>query len=162
MSKAVSLDEIFASLERRGFLDDGLDAVQTQVFAVSEELAEVARMMRRHRQGVNNINHDDLRDEAADVVIAAVCLLWATAQGESNRIIRSKMAADELRGYRHSGAPLKETSITAEDSDASTFQRNNSDALAKAVKSFLDAEKNVVLAKNLATVAQRKMQARLE
>jgi len=161
MSKSVSLDEIFASLDQRGFLDDGLEAVQTQVFAVSEELAEVARMMRRHRQGVNNIDYRKLMDEAADVVIAAVCLLWAASQGEANRIVRSKLQADELRGYRHSGKPLKDTSITAKTGEASTFQRNSAGELEKAVKQLLEAEKQIMLAENLRTVAHQKVEARL-
>ena len=39
-----------------------------------EELGKLARVLRRHGQGRAPINRDELAVEAADIVIAAVCL----------------------------------------------------------------------------------------
>ena len=41
--------------------------------------------------------------EAADVVIAAVCLLGAVAGDMSGDVIRAKLEADEKRGHLHNG-----------------------------------------------------------
>ncbi len=105
----LTIDEILESLLRRGFYDptqvefSWKETAQTQVDAVLEELAEVARELRRDRQDVVLAKKLDLAREAADVVVAAVCLLGAIAGPESSAVIVSKMAEDEKRGYRHKG-----------------------------------------------------------
>jgi NTP pyrophosphatase (non-canonical NTP hydrolase) len=71
---------------------------------VAEELGEVARVLRRDAQGVQPIDPLALANEAADVVIAAVCLLGACAGKESARFVRGKMLSDEERGWMHNGA----------------------------------------------------------
>ena len=101
----LTIDEVLASLERRGFyvgLD--YDRAAVQVFAVAEELGEVARKLRRDAQGVQPIDPVALATEAADVVIAAVCLLGACAGRESARFVHNKAAIDESRGWLHNGA----------------------------------------------------------
>jgi NTP pyrophosphatase (non-canonical NTP hydrolase) len=101
----LTIDEILASLSRRGFYV-GLDTERAavQVFAVAEELGEVARKLRRDAQGVQPIDPVALANEAADVVIAAVCLLGACAGKESARFVHNKMVSDEERGWLHNGA----------------------------------------------------------
>ena len=98
----MTIDDILASLSRRGFYV-GLDTEQAsvQVFAVAEELGEVARKLRRDAQGVQAIDPVALANEAADVVIAAVCLLGACAGTESGRFVHNKMVSDETRGWLH-------------------------------------------------------------
>lgn len=101
------IDDITASLQRRGFYAGkvDLDAAGVQVWAVMEELGEVARMLRRHAQGVNGLNTTKLTTEAADVVIAAVCLLAQCAGEDASTVVADKLARDELRGWRHNGTP---------------------------------------------------------
>lgn len=99
-----TIDEILASLERRGFyvgLDH--DRAAVQVLAVAEELGEVARKLRRDVQGVQAIDPVSLATEAADVVIAAVCLLGACAGDASWRFVDAKLKQDEARGWLHNG-----------------------------------------------------------
>lgn len=100
----MTIDEILASLERRGFYG-GIDrnAAPVQVMAVAEELGEVARMLRRHAQGVQELSNTKLAIEAADVVIAAVCLLGLCAGSTAGGIVRAKCNADEYRGHLHNG-----------------------------------------------------------
>ncbi len=98
----MTIDEILASLARRGFyagIDHDIAAVQ--VLAVAEELGEVARKLRRDAQGVQAVDAVALATEAADVVIAAVCLLGACAGKESARFVYNKAAMDESRGWLH-------------------------------------------------------------
>lgn len=99
-----TIDDILASLERRGFYG-GIDyeAARVQLFAVQEELGEMARMIRRNDQGVTGLDVTALASEAADVVIAAVCLLGATAGHNAWRFVDAKMKQDETRGWRHNG-----------------------------------------------------------
>jgi NTP pyrophosphatase (non-canonical NTP hydrolase) len=99
-----TIDEILASLKRRGFyvgLDH--DRAAVQVLAVAEELGEVARKLRRDVQGVQAIDPVALATEAADVVIAAVCLLGACAGDASWRFVDAKLKQDEARGWLHNG-----------------------------------------------------------
>jgi hypothetical protein len=100
----LTIDDILDSLARRGFYV-GLDTdrASVQVFAVAEELGEVARKLRRDAQGVQAIDPVALANEAADVVIAAVCLLGACAGQESGRFVHNKMTIDEQRGWLHNG-----------------------------------------------------------
>ena len=104
----MTIDEILESLQRRGFFDEAemfkwLANGQTQIDAVIEELGEVARSFRRYRQAGAYADRDAIATEAADVVIAAVCLLGAIVGWEADRVIRAKCAADEKRGYLHTG-----------------------------------------------------------
>ena len=106
----VSIAEIIASLEVRGFLawstrriNLDVQQVQLQLDAVMEELGELARVLRRHGQGRAPINHDELAVEAADIVIAAVCLFANAAGMDTDRILIAKLRADEARGWLHSG-----------------------------------------------------------
>lgn len=105
----LTIDEILESLQKRGFYDPTQvefywkETAQTQVDAVIEELAEVARELRRDRQDVVLAKKLDLAREAADVVVAAVCLLGAIAGPMSGSVIASKIADDEKRGYKHKG-----------------------------------------------------------
>ena len=104
----MTIDDILASLERRGFFDQAelfkwLTNGQTQIDAVIEELGEVARSFRRYRQAGAHIDRDAVATEAADVVIAAVCLLGAIAGYQSDSVIRAKLEADEKRGFLHNG-----------------------------------------------------------
>jgi NTP pyrophosphatase (non-canonical NTP hydrolase) len=105
----LTIDEILESLLKRGFYDptevefSWKETAQTQVDAVLEELAEVARELRRDRQDVVLAKKLDLAREAADVVVAAVCLLGSIAGPMSASVIASKMLDDEKRGYKHRG-----------------------------------------------------------
>jgi NTP pyrophosphatase (non-canonical NTP hydrolase) len=114
-----TIAEIVASLEYRGFLDFparrehiNLAKVQTQLNAVTEELGELARMLRRHDQGRADINLPELALEAADLVIAAVCLFGCAAGMDTDNVLTAKLRADEVeafvgrtddRGWLHSG-----------------------------------------------------------
>lgn len=105
----MTIDDILGSLERRGFFDQAelLKWVingQTQIDAVIEELGEVARSFRRYRQAGAHIDRDAVATEAADVVIAAVCLLGAITGYQSDSVIRAKLEADEKRGFLHNGS----------------------------------------------------------
>lgn len=101
----VTIDTVLASLEQRGFYDRHVDpdAATVQVLAVAEELGEVARMLRRHEQGVAELDPVALATEAADVAIAAICLLGQCAGDAAGRFVSAKIKADELRGWRHNG-----------------------------------------------------------
>lgn len=102
--ESITIDDILASLNRRGFYRGANSAaVRVQMFAVQEELGEIARTLRRDAQGVRGIDPLALATEAADVVIAAVCLLGAAAGDASARILAGKLAADEARGWLHNG-----------------------------------------------------------
>ena len=102
-----TVNAIIESLLRRGFIDtDHLfdpEAMQTQVDAVIEELAEVARYLRRHRQRGDPLDIDKLSKEAADTVIAATCLLTYVAGFAAPVVVSMTLAADEKRGWLHSG-----------------------------------------------------------
>jgi NTP pyrophosphatase (non-canonical NTP hydrolase) len=109
-----TIAEIVASLEYRGFLDFparrehiNLAKVQTQLNAVTEELGELARMLRRHDQGRADIDLPELALEAADLVIAAICLFGYAAGMDTDNVLTAKLRADEVeafdRGWLHSG-----------------------------------------------------------
>ena len=98
-----TIAEIVASLEYRGFLDFparrehiNLAKVQTQLNAVTEELGELARMLRRHDQGRADIDLPELALEAADLVIAAVCLFGYAAGMDTDNVLTAKLRADEV------------------------------------------------------------------
>lgn len=103
----VTIMDIIWSLEQRGFIASpnwfSSSRVQTQVDAVIEELGEVARLMRRHAQGREDLDIDRLAAEAADVVIASVCLLACAVGVQADRVIVAKLERDEARGWLHSG-----------------------------------------------------------
>ena len=101
----ITIDTVLASLAQRGFYDHHIDHDQAtvQVLAVTEELGEVARMLRRHEQGVAELDPVALATEAADVAIAAICLLGQCAGEASSRFVSAKIKADEMRGWRHNG-----------------------------------------------------------
>lgn len=116
-SAPVTINAILASLERRGFyvphdgrpgFDANFQALLTQILAVQEELGELASGVRRDRQDVAPLDWAQARAEAADVVIAAVCLLGAVAGARAGEVIAAKLAQDEARGWRHTGhrAPM--------------------------------------------------------
>lgn len=106
-ARNISVDNIMDSLERRGFIPQepwlDVQAVQTQVDAVLEELGEVARILRRDRQGREQLDIAKLANEGADLVIASVCLLSRIAGYAASEVIADKLAADEQRGWLHSG-----------------------------------------------------------
>ena len=77
--------------------------MQTQLDAVLEELGEVARLLRRQRQARQDLHPTELAIETADVVIAAVCLFAQAAGAHAPGFIAAKLAADEARGWLHSG-----------------------------------------------------------
>ena len=98
----MTIDDILASLEKRGFYTGiNYNTAGVQVWAVIEELGEMARMLRRDAQRVMEAPAEVLAIEAADVVIAAVCLLGAVAGDMSGDVIRAKLEADEKRGFLH-------------------------------------------------------------
>lgn len=106
----MQVEEIVISLARRGFTSGmlhGHEDQATQVLAVDEELGEVARMLRRIRQGVDAVDRQQLADEAVDVLIAATCLASMACGPDLGRIISAKLARDEARGYLHRGGPLR-------------------------------------------------------
>lgn len=106
MTVDVSLGEIIASLRARGFAKDEatFEDAMVQVMAVDEELGEVARYLRRVAQNRQMPDPVKLREEAADVVIAAVCLLYNIAGLEAAAAISEKLQRDAARGYLHAGA----------------------------------------------------------
>ena len=98
----MSIEEILESLNRRGFYNgQSLDALELQVYAVQEELGEVARKIRRYRQGVEKIDLHELAVECADTAIASVCLVGAACGDDASDFIRAKMRNDEARGRLH-------------------------------------------------------------
>jgi len=108
----VTIDAILRSLMRRGFyvphdgtpgLEFNFQALITQILAVQEELGELARAARRDRQDVGPLDWALAQAEAADVVIAAVCLLGAVAGEQSEAAVAEKLLSDEARGWRHAG-----------------------------------------------------------
>ena len=101
----LTINDILASLERRGFYGGAIDRNRAgeQVYAVIEELGEVARLLRRHAQGVAELQNTKLSVECCDVVIAAVCLLGQVAGITASGLLRGKLAMDEQRGYLHNG-----------------------------------------------------------
>ncbi len=101
---SVTLEQVVASLERRGFYS-GVDmvAAQTQIFAVTEETGESARLFRRLRQGVEAPDPRKLELEAADLVISAICYGATVCGSRLSEVVLEKMEQDEKRGYRHSG-----------------------------------------------------------
>lgn len=100
----VTLDHVVDSLHRRGFYT-GADifAVQTQIFAVAEELGELSRMFRRLRQRGDNPGMDAIQTEAADVAIAALCLAACACGSQLSDVVAAKLEADEKRGVLHGG-----------------------------------------------------------
>jgi NTP pyrophosphatase (non-canonical NTP hydrolase) len=100
-----TVDGILASLKRRGFYHPDYRTqhqILTQIMAVQEELGELASMLRRSMQGKQVPTPEDLQIEAADIVIAAVCLLGQIAGSKSGQTIVDKMRHDEeKRGYLH-------------------------------------------------------------
>ena len=107
MTSDPTITDIVRSLTYRGFIPElnyfDAQGVQTQVDAVIEELGEVARMLRRARQARQALDIVDLSTETADVVIAAVCLFVRTAGSRAPAFIAAKLAADDQRGWLHSG-----------------------------------------------------------
>lgn len=103
----MALSEVLASLAQRGFLNTSYElpyeqaGVEEQIFAVTEEIGEMSRHMRRVRQDVLEYDVESMALEAADVFIAACNLLRRAAGVRAAEIVRQKMAADELRGWRH-------------------------------------------------------------
>jgi len=101
----VEIGQIVESLKRRGFYGGAYDigGVEIQVHTVNEELGEVSRKLRRWKQGVEGLQVDELRHEAVDTLIAAVCLAANACGDDLDAVIESKMRSDEKRGYRHGG-----------------------------------------------------------
>jgi len=103
----LTIQDVIDSLERRGFVPvpNWFDprGVQTQIDAVLEELGEVARILRRVRQGRQEMPVNDLREETADVVISAICLHALACGDAADGVIRVKLAADEKKLWLHSG-----------------------------------------------------------
>jgi hypothetical protein len=77
-----------------------------------EELSKLARVLQRHGQGRAPINRDELAVEAADIVIAAVCLfavVATTAAGmDTDTTLTAKLRSDEAHGWLHSGLTREE------------------------------------------------------
>ena len=107
MTSNPTINDIIASLTQRGFIAEpnffDTQDVQTQVDAVIEEIGEVARLLRRHRQARQALDPTELATEAADVVIAAVCLFARSAGPNAPAFIAAKLTADDARGWLHSG-----------------------------------------------------------
>jgi hypothetical protein len=110
--KKTSINDIVDSLERRGFWrphnTTSLEAIQTQVDAVLEELGEVARLLRRDRQGREDLDMEKLANEGADLVISSTCLLAHVTGYGAPIVIADKLTADEKRGWLHSGMSREE------------------------------------------------------
>lgn len=114
----IAITDIIKSLYRRGFApadheltdEQAKLAVDIQFHAVVEELGEISRMLRRAKQGVDDVHRPMIALEAADVVIAAVCLLRQTVDSavEAESIVYAKLRSDEERGYLHRGGPLRD------------------------------------------------------
>ena len=105
------IDAIVLSLIRRGFLG-GANAgsqsdVMTQYMAVIEEVGEVARTMRRVRQGVEAEDREALQLECVDLLITATALASIACGPDLSATILAKLAADESRGFLHRGGPLR-------------------------------------------------------
>ena len=105
------LNRVATSLFKRGFYNwcEGNQAeISAQVFATMEELAEVARPMRRWIN-TGNPPPDQMLEEAADVWIACTDLLLTICGNpvEAVKQVENKLAKDELRGYLHKGGPLR-------------------------------------------------------
>lgn len=104
----LTIATIIESLEQRGFIPTpnlfDLTAVYVQHCACCEELGEIARHLRRCAQARERLDPDILAYEAADLVIAACCLL-ARIAGSPNaeQWLAHKLAHDEARGWLHSG-----------------------------------------------------------
>ena len=102
-----TIRDIMNSLAGRGFLQEinyfDPEAIQTQFDAVVEELGEIARCLRRARQSHSRPDIDQLAVEAADVVIAATCLLATVADISAPRVLAAKLEADDKRLWLHSG-----------------------------------------------------------
>jgi len=113
----IAITDIIKSLYRRGFApadheltdEQAKLAVDIQFHAVVEELGEISRMLRRSKQGVDEVDRAMIAHEAADVVIAAVCLLRQAVNvaSDAEDVIAMKLAADEKRGYLHRGGQLR-------------------------------------------------------
>lgn len=101
----VTINDVVDSLVRRGFYNGSIsmEDAQTQVDAVIEELGEVARVLRRWRQGVAQIDMPLLQSESVDTVIASICLASFICGDELNSVVLGKMQKDEQRGWRHGG-----------------------------------------------------------
>lgn len=104
------IDVIVQSLVRRGFI--GLDAgsfddAMTQLMAVVEEAGEVARLMRRTRQGAGEADRAVLQQESVDLLITTVALAWIACGLDLGAVILAKLTADESRGLLHRGGPLR-------------------------------------------------------
>ena len=89
-----------------------------------EELGKLARVLRRHGQGRAPINRDELAVEAADIVIAAVCLFANAAGMDTDTILTAKLRSDEVeafvgrtddRGWLHSGLTREQYEQTHDD-----------------------------------------------
>ena len=102
-----TVHDIMESLTDRGFLQEinyfDPEAIQTQLDAVIEEIGEIARCLRRARQSNSHPDIDQLAVEAADVTIAATCLLATVAGDTAPQILAAKLAADDKRLWLHSG-----------------------------------------------------------
>ena len=108
----MKISEIIHSLQQRGFVPElftepDIEALITQILAGQEELGEIARNLRRIRQGVQEPDYDRLATEIADTVIAMTCALCC-ATGYPSDVIYEKLTADERRGWKHSGMSQKE------------------------------------------------------
>lgn len=100
----MSIEEILESLQVRGFYNgQDIDALMIQVYAVQEELGEVARKLRRWRNGTERLDLTELAIECADVAIASVCLAGAACGDSISEVMRTKMRSDEARGRLHNG-----------------------------------------------------------
>lgn len=100
----VTVCDIIRSLRARGFIGAGETLqVHAQLDAVIEEAGEVARHLRRSAQGRQSLDMDLLATEAADIIIAATCLLATVAGQDAEHVIAAKLAADDARGWLHSG-----------------------------------------------------------
>ena len=104
MTSNPTITDIIASLTRRGFITEpnyfNAQEVQTQLDAVIEEIGEVARLLRRHRQARQDLHPTELALETTDVVIAAVCLLARSAGPHAPGFVAAKLTADEVEASR--------------------------------------------------------------
>ena len=102
-----TIHDIMQSLAGRGFLREpnyfNAEAIQTQLDAIMEEVGEVARCLRRARQSHNQPDLDQLAVEAADVTIAATCLLATITGPNAPAFLAGKLENDDKRLWLHSG-----------------------------------------------------------
>lgn len=102
----LTINDVVASLIRRGFASDELGTpmeVTIQVMAVLEELGEVARHLRRFFQGVApTLDPVVVPQESIDVMIAAICLANRANGDRLSGHVALKLEMDEQRGWRHS------------------------------------------------------------